>query len=433
MGEVIKLRVASSQEAITLQSASGSLAVEAVSPRVSFEKVEGGTRLDITDIDGTKSAILPDGAMGPIGPSGATGPAGIGIVSCELLQDYRLMITYSNGTYDIVGPIRGAQGEIGPIGPSGTQGPSGVGIVYCELLQDYRLQITYSNGTYDIVGPIRGPQGDPGDDYTLTSADKYEIAGLAITPTAFPAVTVQTAGRVINYSTGSVNVRSGYNASKFVDISAYPAIRYSRAKTAFDTLFAGIAFYDSEQTFITGTGIPSLINQSALGYVLHDVAVPTGAKYARFTMFADTQTYGAFELYGIPAAMWELEQKQDALTFDSAPTSGSTNPVISGGVYTAIQAKADPVTVETVSGTDPVIVGIDNHRYVCGTCDTLTLTPPASGIVDVVFTSGTTPTVLSVPSSVRWPGWFDPSALDASVTYELNIMDGVYGTVMAWA
>lgn len=30
-----------------------------------------------------------------------------------------------------------------------------------------------------------------------------------------------------------------------------------------------------------------------------------------------------------------LDAKQDALTFDSAPTSGSTNPVTSGGVYSA--------------------------------------------------------------------------------------------------
>lgn len=32
--------------------------------------------------------------------------------------------------------------------------------------------------------------------------------------------------------------------------------------------------------------------------------------------------------------------KQDALTFDSAPTADSTNPVTSGGVYTALQGKA---------------------------------------------------------------------------------------------
>lgn len=35
-----------------------------------------------------------------------------------------------------------------------------------------------------------------------------------------------------------------------------------------------------------------------------------------------------------------VKGKQAALTFDTTPTSGSTNPVTSGGVYTAISNKA---------------------------------------------------------------------------------------------
>ena len=36
----------------------------------------------------------------------------------------------------------------------------------------------------------------------------------------------------------------------------------------------------------------------------------------------------------------ELEKKQDTLTFDSTPTTGSTNPVTSGGVAAALEGKA---------------------------------------------------------------------------------------------
>lgn len=43
-----------------------------------------------------------------------------------------------------------------------------------------------------------------------------------------------------------------------------------------------------------------------------------------------------------------IEDKQDALTFDSTPTSGSTNPVTSGGVYTALSAAGDSNVIETV-------------------------------------------------------------------------------------
>lgn len=42
------------------------------------------------------------------------------------------------------------------------------------------------------------------------------------------------------------------------------------------------------------------------------------------------------KLKSIFATKTEVSSKQDKLTFDSAPTSGSTNPVTSGGVYDAL-------------------------------------------------------------------------------------------------
>ena len=41
--------------------------------------------------------------------------------------------------------------------------------------------------------------------------------------------------------------------------------------------------------------------------------------------------------------------KQNALTFDSAPASGSTNPVTSGGIYSALAAKANTSSLATVA------------------------------------------------------------------------------------
>lgn len=45
-----------------------------------------------------------------------------------------------------------------------------------------------------------------------------------------------------------------------------------------------------------------------------------------------------------------LSNKQDALTFDSAPVSGSTNPVTSGGVYTSQQTQDSAITFATNAG-----------------------------------------------------------------------------------
>ena len=84
----------------------------------------------------------------------------------------------------------------------------------------------------------------------------------------------------------------------------------------------------------------------------------------------------------------------------------------------------------SVSGTTPTIVAKSGIRYVCGEVATLDFTPSASGICDVVFTSGSTPTVVTLPSTVKFPdGSF---TAEADTTYEINILDGVYGAVMAW-
>lgn len=87
---------------------------------------------------------------------------------------------------------------------------------------------------------------------------------------------------------------------------------------------------------------------------------------------------------------------------------------------------------ETVSGSTPVITGVDGVRYVCGEVTTLSITPPESGCISVVFESGSTPTVLTVPNTVQFPDWFDPTSLEANTIYEINIADDL-GVVATWA
>lgn len=91
-----------------------------------------------------------------------------------------------------------------------------------------------------------------------------------------------------------------------------------------------------------------------------------------------------------------------------------------------------PVSVENVSGSTPVITGTENTRYVCGEVSTISITPASSGITDVLFYSGATATVLTLPNTVKMPPWFDASDLDAETWYEINILDGVYGVIGLW-
>ena len=87
----------------------------------------------------------------------------------------------------------------------------------------------------------------------------------------------------------------------------------------------------------------------------------------------------------------------------------------------------------TVSGTTPTITAEADTRYICGEVTLLSFTPCVSGICDVQFTSGSAATVLTIPSTVKFPDWFDPTSLEQNTVYEINVLDGVYGVVTAWA
>lgn len=82
-----------------------------------------------------------------------------------------------------------------------------------------------------------------------------------------------------------------------------------------------------------------------------------------------------------------------------------------------------------ISGTDPTIIAKSGIRYVCGEVLSLNFTPSTNGICDVMFTSGSTPTVLTLPDTVKMPEWF---SIEANTTYEINIADGIYGAVTSW-
>lgn len=83
-----------------------------------------------------------------------------------------------------------------------------------------------------------------------------------------------------------------------------------------------------------------------------------------------------------------------------------------------------------VTGTMATINANANTRYICGEMSELEFNPPQAGIANVIFTSGSSKTILTVPSTVKMPDWFE---VEANMTYEISVADGTYGVVTSWA
>ena len=122
---------------------------------------------------------------------------------------------------------------------------------------------------------------------------------------------------------------------------------------------------------------------------------------------------------------------------DMASLTGETVGVYPEAQKAAIQSMLGVSTgatlIENISGTTPSITALPNVRYICGEISTLSITPPSAGSCEVIFTSGSTATTLTVPNTVKWPAWFDDEALESNKIYDIIITDGVYGAVMSWA
>ena len=91
------------------------------------------------------------------------------------------------------------------------------------------------------------------------------------------------------------------------------------------------------------------------------------------------------------------------------------------------------VTSVNVEGAEPSIAAEEDHLYLCGEVTSLSFTPPESGIAEVIFTSGSTAAVLTLPNTVLLPDGFDPSSLETDTIYEISVLNGIYGAVTSWA
>ena len=251
------------------------------------------------------------------------------------------------------------------------------------------VQHGYTGTEEEWLASLHGTDGQDGDDYVITEQDYQNIANLVPVPEV-PVSDVQINGTSI-LSNGVANVPVVSNNGKFGVIKL-------GANSAVSGLWSD--------------------GQAGMLYVVCASSAQIKQGSNRFNAITPIRQHES-AFYALAKAAGDTTQSQ------------SSNPV---GQYTedAKSAINDMLNGSvSVSGTTPTIVAKSGIRYVCGEVASLDFTPPASGICDVVFTSGSTPTVLTVPSTVKWANGFDPTSLDADTTYELNIMDGL-GVACAW-
>ena len=314
---------------------------------------------------------------------------------------------------------KGDPGERGPAGETGPAGPKG------------------DTGSQGPAGP-KGDKGDPGedadpseliDDSAASTGKTYSSSKLeqqreellsAINGKQDAPETAGTAGQVLSLDSNLDPVwttpQGGGGAVDDVQINGTSIVNQGTANIPIaNTNGVGVVKVNSSYGLSCyANGILSIISPN-------DKVVKAGASQT-IAITPTVQHKSAF--YGLAKAAGDSTQ------------SSSSNAV---GNYTEDAKSAISEMLNgavSVSGTTPSITAKAGVRYVCGEVSTLTIVVPSSGCIDVTFTSGSTATVLTVTPptgmTMKWANGFDPTALEANTTYEINIMDGCLGVAGSW-
>ena len=387
----------------------GTNGVDGISPVITTEPVENGHKITFTDKDGTHVITLTNGVKGETGPagpqgeSGPTGPTGEAGISPtfqtqQIENGYRLIITDVEGTHsvDLMDGAMGPQGQTGPKGDPGSQGPAGSDgysptASVSKSGSTTTISITDKNGTTtaQVSDGAPGTPGTPGND-----------GDDGVTP--ITTVTQITGGHNIAFSYGTGDSRN----------TDFDVMDGQDGEDGY-TPIKGVDYFDGQPGQSGEDGYSPSVSVSKSGTVTTlTVTDKTGTTTAQINDGQDGQ----------PG-----QDGQDGEDGESGVYIGSTAPSYPDvNVWIDTSGEGDVITV---SGANPVINGVSDTMYICGEVSTITINPPASGgIIDVIFTSGSTVAVLNLPQTVKMPYWFE---VEANKTYEINIFHNL-GVVMAW-
>lgn len=348
----------------------------------------------------------PQGEPGERGETGETGPQGVpGTPGQDGISPTATVTQTATGATITVTDAQGTttadieNGQDGETGPAGSDGFSPT-VTVTDITGGHRITITDADGAHSF-DVMNGADGEDGIGIP-TGGTTGQVLSKASGTDYDTEWTTPSGGDVTDVQVNGVSVVSGGVANVPVaspnDLGVIKVVR--------DTW--GL-FVHSMQNYI---GISKATDAEAkAGGNSYKPIVPNNQHLATF--------------YGLAKAAGDTTQSQ------SSNAVGSYTDAAKSAISQMLNS---PVTI---TGTTPTITALPGVRYVCGECSTLDITLPASGCVDVVFESGTTPTVLTItpPTGVtlKWANGFDPTALEANTTYEIRFRDGHLASAFAWA
>lgn len=175
----------------------------------------------------------------------------------------------------------------------------------------------------------------------------------------------------INATTGGITSGDVYRHTDYVDLSGYERIQYNRIGTTSSSATSGMAFYDENKEYIDGYKM--LTSQTEAGYVgAHTLNVPSGAKYARFTLYLDVETMGEFWVNGEYALVYKTNDLRpspsqvlmnEILVPDFGPTSVSNRTIYKRGNSVYLRKSANSTTSYTfsISGDEMRVQSVANY------------------------------------------------------------------------
>lgn len=411
------------------QGEQGEPGQDGVSPTVTVTQTATGATITVTDAEGTTTANLTNGQDGAPGQPGTPGSDGVSptVTVTDITGGHRVTITDAEGAhvFDVM------------------DGEDGGTYDYADLTNKPQINSVTLSGNKSLSDIGAASVADVAEKYTkpLNGIPKTDLASdvqasLGKADTALQSAPVQ-----------SVNGQTGAVALDAQDVGAYekPATGIPETDLANDVQIslgkADTALQSAPVTSVntkTGAVVLTPGDIGAGTYSKPSGGIPKTdlASGVQNSLDAADSAYQK-PATGIPAS--DLASGViPSVPVQDVQVNGTS--VLSNGVANVPMASASTPGVVisgsvSVSGSTPTINAQAGVRYICGEVATLDITLPASGCVDVIFQSGSTATVLMItpPSgvTVKWANGFDPTALDANTTYELNISDGL-GVAGSW-